>query len=342
MINDVKSLISRDESAALKGLLLLLIILGHNGLLNYNLESGDLLAHRRYLYLFHVTSFFILPFLYGYRYKEGNSHAENIKSDIIKNFNRLIVPYLWGCGLFIVILLIKKGSQVDYIGLIKATIIGSQNLHSHFFGEHFLWFLPSMFAVSIIKSLYFNTSRIAQKSIILFSCILWFLSVCKLDEIFDFFSLLPFSLSYGFYYSLIGLVGREMIKKDLTKISTIVVIGVTIVFTYLYCNSWPSYDISFNVLLQLILTPTMFLLLFKLREIIKQSKLLKLVGQHSIYIYMIHCIMYAIINPLILKLHIQVYLSGVISYIIVLALSIIISVKLSKNRMVSRFIFPQI
>lgn len=53
------SLLTRDESVGVKGLLIFLVVLGHNSLA---MEYTGLYS---LLYSFHVYCFYILPFLYG-------------------------------------------------------------------------------------------------------------------------------------------------------------------------------------------------------------------------------------------------------------------------------------
>ena len=51
--------IDRDTSSVIKGVLIILIVIGHNKVLCSTDNKGA-----DYLYLFHVICFFILPFFY--------------------------------------------------------------------------------------------------------------------------------------------------------------------------------------------------------------------------------------------------------------------------------------
>ena len=53
--------IDRNQSETIKGILILLIVFGHNHVLCPNTEIGGMMD---YLYLFHIAGFFILPFFY--------------------------------------------------------------------------------------------------------------------------------------------------------------------------------------------------------------------------------------------------------------------------------------
>lgn len=60
------SLLKRDLSVGWKGILILLIVLGHNSILcKPSIEADHFYIWRTWLYTFHVWAFFVLPFLYG-------------------------------------------------------------------------------------------------------------------------------------------------------------------------------------------------------------------------------------------------------------------------------------
>lgn len=69
-------IVSREESNAIKGLLILLIALGHNSILSFawdGCEPVEAYFHRNWLYQFHVYVFFMLPFIYNEQpYRKGN------------------------------------------------------------------------------------------------------------------------------------------------------------------------------------------------------------------------------------------------------------------------------
>ena len=56
-----ETLLSRDESSSIKGILMLLIVLGHDIPFVDWTDSWMVMV---WLYLFHIHSFFLLPFLY--------------------------------------------------------------------------------------------------------------------------------------------------------------------------------------------------------------------------------------------------------------------------------------
>lgn len=83
MDNNTPSLISRDASTAIKGLLMLLIVFGHTGMLTTNFVTGDRTILWHWLYSFHVYVFLILPFIYGYSKKEDVSGSNSGKEKCV-------------------------------------------------------------------------------------------------------------------------------------------------------------------------------------------------------------------------------------------------------------------
>ena len=101
------SLLKRDLSVGWKGILILLIVLGHNSILcKPSIEADHFYICRSWLYTFHVWAFFVLPFLYGC--KELN--LVDIVKHAKRNFIKLLVPYLWISVLCVFIMLIMGGA----------------------------------------------------------------------------------------------------------------------------------------------------------------------------------------------------------------------------------------
>lgn len=77
--------VSIDESNSIKGLLISLVVLGHNTIFSSIVPESIYY----FLYSFHVACFFILPFFYDLK-------GENtVMGGVIKYFKRLYWPYVW-------------------------------------------------------------------------------------------------------------------------------------------------------------------------------------------------------------------------------------------------------
>lgn len=126
----VPSLITRDESTAIKGLLILLIVFGHTGMLTTNFATGERTFFWHWLYSFHVYIFLILPFIYGYHRKdstdtstEGSGKYVDIKqviNDLKHNLVKIGVPYCWFFLFSAIIFVTVGGGQFDLKGMLYA------------------------------------------------------------------------------------------------------------------------------------------------------------------------------------------------------------------------------
>lgn len=102
------SFLEKSNSSGWKGILILLIVLGHNSILcKPSIEAEHFYIWRSWLYTFHVWAFFVLPFLYGC--KELN--LMDIVAHTKRNFIKLLVPYLWISVLCVCIMLIMGGNS---------------------------------------------------------------------------------------------------------------------------------------------------------------------------------------------------------------------------------------
>lgn len=325
------SLISMDESNAMKGILIILVVLGHGYLLCQDYDSGDFLPFRQYIYLFHTANFFVLPFIYG-------DKGGNLFYEVRKNFVKLWIPYTWFFLLCLFIYIIRNRGY-DICGIVKTYIVGSPPLTSTYLGVHFIWFLPSMFSLLILKLIWFQSTLFLKTIIVSLSILLWGMSLfhIEININFDYWNDVPFSLTYGLYYMLLGIVLRYIIKK----VKYIVHIRL---FT------WTFFFISILIFtfhrdfvwLKLFVPLTTFLLLFVEREKYSNNRLFLVLGKNSLFIYLIHVFIYNIINPLLLLMFEKSYFVGVISFLLTLYISYLLSNLITKIKIIQLLIFPQI
>ena len=148
--------LNRDESAAIKGLLMFLIILGHNAVFTNSLKGSF-----NYLYTFHVLCFFVLPFMYG------KTEQKPFKQSFKKNFIRLYYPFILFFTILSLLSYFTGGNEIDlnkisttgignnnyFIGFTSTLITGNKYLIDHFTSFQYLWFLPVMFSMNLIKGL---------------------------------------------------------------------------------------------------------------------------------------------------------------------------------------------
>jgi hypothetical protein len=271
--NASHSLLTADESNAVKGLLILLIILGHNKFL---MKDGYCI---RFLYSFHVYSFYFLPFLYDY-------HPESWRQFFKKNLRRLYVPY----SFFFFILLMVRLVQAQNLNagkIITAFLTGTQsNLHGAFQYGSFLWFIPTFFSLLLFKKCYYTYPKL-RIPLLIGSAITWY------SFAFAFFlnvrANAPFSSFLGLAMLLPGVLCRQIVSKvKLEKLSFLFFFLVIVILIIYPPNDFYEYFFCNRFLCPFIV----FSLLVKLRSVYSGNNLIREFGQNSFRIYLIHIFIY--------------------------------------------------
>lgn len=143
--------ITRQESAAIKGLLIFIIVLGHNYIF-----AERFVTCYDYLYTFHVACFFILSFIYPPKRLS--------KSRVVDYFVRTYIPYicffllLFLCNLILRTRGITLGrseqiGEMSLIGALTSILNGGVDLLPTYTIFQYLWFLPAWFSFSVLKDL---------------------------------------------------------------------------------------------------------------------------------------------------------------------------------------------
>ena len=194
-IQTVPSLISREASTAIKGLLMLLIILGHTEMLTPNYASGERSFLYYWLYSFHVFIFFIFPFIYGNkkrafvngrRIDTDKSYMgwqlvdnQNVINDTKHNVIKLGVPYFVFFLFSALVFVVAGKGEFNVGGMLYAFFFGNEPLIDKYAGFNYLWFLPAMLALLFLKSILYNSTLIVKRIIIVISVVLWGLTIFK-------------------------------------------------------------------------------------------------------------------------------------------------------------------
>lgn len=284
---DYPSLLTREESGAIKGLLILLIVLGHNSLL---MEPTGLFP---YLYAFHVYCFYILPFIYGFRAAEPETPAFRvILRRSLHNFLRLYPLYFIWCMVGVLFSCFVKHQSPDALPIIYAVISGNQTLLARHCGFAFLWFLPTIVAVMFWRDLYFCLPRRGKCILLVISLSLWLLAVMGITNFHHSGLFTPFALAQGLYFSASGIIARWIlehcrvsVKSRIRAVPLFLLVPAFIRFRgYLPFNyTWLSW----------LIPPTIaFVCIFQYKGVLEKSRFLKLAGQYSLQIYLLHVLIF--------------------------------------------------
>lgn len=327
------SLIDRANSTGWKGLLILLIVLGHTSLLcKYGAGENDFYAWRHWLYEFHVRAFFILPFLYGCK----QMGAKELFTETRKTFVRLFVPYIWIVGVCVIIQLLL-GNPVDYGKAIWAFIVGSQGMLHEYIGFHFLWFLPTMFAVILIRNVYYSIPTVGK-------CIIAVMMLgVYLIDLESIASYIPFNLINALKYAAPGILVR-CISVSFPYVcmkwgcAFVFVLSSTVFFTCsgILLNGWP---VAYMVLSMIL--PLSFGCLTYAFQKYANIGILKFIGRYSLQVYLFHVIVYNVLLHFSCSFFSPGIALGFLLYGLTLLISLGMAVTIDIIPPLKRILFPR-
>lgn len=325
------SLLDRGNSTGWKGMLILLIVLGHTSLLcKYGSGENDFYAWRQWLYEFHVRTFFILPFLYGCK----QMGAKELFAETRKTFVRLFVPYIWIVGICLLIQL-YLGNSVDYGKVIWALIVGSQGLLHEYIGFHFPWFLPTMFTVILIRNVYYNIPIVGKSIIVTIMLVVYLIDLGSIANY------IPFNLINALRYAALGVLVRTVIVISPHIKWGYVAAFALASFIYFVCIRIQANAFSqIHMVLGILLPLSFGCIIFAFQKYANVG-ILKFVGNYSLQVYLFHVIVY---NALLYFSHIFLS-SGIVLGCILYALTLLISLGLARAieffPPVKRLLFPK-
>lgn len=311
-MNINQSLISKRDSTLLKGILILLIMLGHNSILMQERAIFN------YLYHFHVYVFLLLPFLYNI----PQFTFERVKKDFIHIYK----PYTI---FFVILVLINTyvlNTKFNITQVLYAYISGNEYMLKANIGASFLWFMPTMFSLLLLRNLLFHKpSKVLWTCVIL--SVLTFVAtrVIWITTIYNY----PYILFGGtvaiVYFSLAVL--SRFIYEKYHNLKYFGCISCTIFILASVFNFTNLYGITYNIVTWSILPISALYTLATIVKYMKEGNILTrcfhYLGKESLPIYLFHVIIYNAILLVVEKLEIvQNAPIGVITYIITLAVTI--------------------
>lgn len=334
----IPSLITRDESSAIKGLLMLLIVFGHTGMITTNFATGERTFFWNWLYTFHVYVFLILPFIYGYQKPE--SFVKELKHDLIK----IGIPYCWFFLFSAVIFVVVGGGNLNLKGMLYAFVFGNEPLFDQYIGFNFIWFLPSLLALMVLKSVWYNSKPIVKWIIVIVSIVLWGLAIAKVASRYTVGMYVPFAISQAFYFILLGLSARWLTERQWpAKWQMPVVLSLIAAFTALlyYAMNHSVLKVNVYAILCLIMPVLVFLFLYGIRHPLGKSKLLKFIGLYSLQVYLVHVYVINILQVVLLRFLPQSIWFGVLIYALALAISLGLALITVKVPIINKVLFPK-
>lgn len=308
--------IPKQQSTAIKAIAMLLIVLGHNHILAPQ-EAGHSELFE-YLYKFHVSIFFILPFFYDH---QQSLDWASVKKILAKCGIPYILFFAFSYFVYHFAFLKDAGSVAEFFGgLVGAPGCG----HKLVTGFVFLWFLPVFMLMSLFKlvgswskwlmALFFSAGFV----------------ICVWSEAYVVMWHSPFYVLKALYYYSMGLsccfVARNVPHAGILGVVSFLVLSV-LYWMGIFRAGYFCFSLS------------AFLSIKWLTSIVDFSRFrwLLLIGQYSLSIYLVHVFIYNVLERLLPNS----LLAGMVIYVLTILFSLAVSLLIYKVTFLRQFIFPQ-
>ena len=295
MKSNESSLLTHNESAAFKGILMFLIVLGHNMFFSYSTEQFQGMG---LLYSFHIQSFFLLPFFYP------------LKSLTKERFLNLLCRYYVPFFEMLIFLTLLK---IFYTGKISGTFfewlscaIFSGSYLQNFTGNQFLWFLPAMFLTMSLKEFFTGCGKRGKIALSITGSIMCTIYLFGIPDhtasvIQKIWNNAAY-LKYALIYLVSGLLLRQLTQEHFTgeEVKQYIIkllyllffIGVLCYFLNYFHLVLPRYhyhaESFIENVLRLIMPPLFLSILYIHRRKIGTLSILQKIGNASMVVYLIH------------------------------------------------------
>lgn len=317
-----KSLLSREQSAIIKGIAIFAVVASHNILLTAGIQNLWL-----FLNSFNVAIFFIIVGLYGVK---ETSFIENLKNTFVK------IYLVYAIALLIYFLLYKfvENQNKTFSDYIVALFIGGGKHVKNATGFLMLWFLPaffwfSIFHQSLLKLFFSKKHKQTILAIVLFIPICLFtLYILWEHSYFYYFDLnSPLAGIFFIPFSIITSIIVRTSPLIFSFIFSVIVIILFVLFCFLHIGFIPEYLMP--------LAATIFTLgLVRYNIITKKQvvgKIFSILGKNSLYIYLTHSLVFYSLYRFFNVPISNNIIKGIIFLIITIATSTILSVFIKRG-----------
>lgn len=311
--------VSKEASNAIKGLLIVLVVLGHNSILCSDWSgcaTTERLFHWQWLYTFHVYCFFLLPSMYNkLPYRRGNFRKYAL---------RLLYPYLWICAVCTMLSVVVSGNPFKgWANLLHAVVYGSDKLLDETMGLNFPWFLPAMFSLLLLKDFYYSSRKYVQWILLGIGLAMWAVVLSGSVKFSTLGTYVPFAIVPAFRLLPVCLLAVWLAERlQYNFMARSVTASVFVLFSVLLWV-FDHYGIrSGRMAFYFVMPVAAFLTLIQLRDYLAKSRLLIALGKMSLPIYLYHVIVFNGLLLVVKHFHCPPTLTdGVIVLIVTFAVS---------------------
>lgn len=333
MTEHVDISISREQSSALKGLLIFLVVFGHNRFFDSTFPKGCF----EWLYCFHVAGFFILPWFY-------DTHVFSW-ARVAKHAKRLLWPYSYMfVFLFILNYCFTRIARLDF-GLIDTYLTGDFYTLRDYTGFQYLWFLPAMFSMVVLKDVYYSVNK-KSRQVLYFLGFVSFLIVwiflykspypAVINHTIAKFSL--FSIMMGLAMLFLGISTRGLIERySLPKYISIAIMAVSLAAMMIAART-AARDVVWWIC-RLVCPVVGFSLLLSIGALYNIQFFRKL-GGVSLSVYLIHQPLNFVVCSFLQRNNMPQLISFIISFSVVLSISFFVSRLIARIDPINRVLFP--
>lgn len=297
--------LDKNVSSRMKGVLILLIILGHNSVLTKCVPGLF-----SYLYSFHVILFFILPWFYNHN-----------KPTLRKSLKRCAKLYGYYTLFFVIQIvaynvLIENNFSLE--NSLHAFVVGGHHALKVVTGYEYLWFIPA-FCVSMLMCDLYLCVPVRRR---VYINILALIIVCVFTQLRyqDYNALIQ-----GVFFAAIGIIATIMYNRVFVYVNKTVSIILVIIASAIFVIT------PFDSCVALIMPFIAFFALWNICELYgSRGKWIARIGSLSMLIYLIHPLIFQLLIRVIPSIANQL-LYGVCILVLTIAISVPVSYFINKE-----------
>ena len=326
----VRNSLSRNKSAAIKGILIMLVVLGHN---HFFVEVFSMSVFS-WLYSFHVAIFFVLPFFYPSKRFSWARMRTNAK--------RLLWPYSYMFLLFALInIFIFKSSSLN-LSVFHTYITGDFYTLKTVVGFQYIWFLPAMFSMLFIKDIYDSVANNIRAIILIIGLVFFFISWVfmfhqpyskVINTTLSSYSILSVMLGWGTFF--MGVITKWIASNWRWSMITPLMIMLLTFISMVLSSGAEIYE-----WISRCIAPIACMILFLNAEF-KRCVFFERIGELSLQIYLIHQPVNFIICKVVKSFSISPFTGLIVSFMIVLVLSYFLSQLISRIPVLRKLLFAK-
>jgi fucose 4-O-acetylase-like acetyltransferase len=281
--------LSSNDVDGVKGVLILLIVLGHNAAFSA-LVPGTFV----FLYSFHIYGFLLLPFIFPIDPPSRQLLGDRLVRYMVPHYASLICV-----GTLFLFHPALRGDLLTWVRhLLVSMIVGSAMTLKQGVGFELYWFLPALLSLTVLRSVYAGLGRGGHAVVLFLSCLAWaFVGLAPSWAK----AYVPFGILIAIYIFPMGVLAQCLWAHCVSNHRTLTtILAVTVWTASMFAKSRMGSFVNIGVVrVYSILEParaivhtlipiSFFLALLGLGSVWARVPLLRFFGRNSLIIYLSH------------------------------------------------------